>query len=219
MDRSQAQKNIATSYGLTIVAWLPLSAGNVRHIFKLQKQVKRILPTSVSWYDASHLHVTLAAPLRGRYRSWPPLQRIELPMNLESFISDLASFFNSLGLLEIALSGLFLSIEGYLFSKVTTSPQIRPPLVEILQKYPEFDRSDSFAPLHMTLGYILPASEQIPLEKEIELPFSVVEHVDKVWLVHYSNRTLSQIIGKVAFSLGEPAAINVPELLDALGIQ
>jgi hypothetical protein len=42
--------------------------------------------------------------------------------------------------------------------------------------------------------------------------------VQKVWLVHYANRTLDRIVGKVPFTLGRTNALTVEQLLQELGI-
>jgi hypothetical protein len=42
--------------------------------------------------------------------------------------------------------------------------------------------------------------------------------VHQVWLVHYANRTLNRIVGKVPFTLGGRNPLTAERLLQDLGI-
>ena len=77
-------KNTATSYGLTLVIGLPFPVEIRGRIQNIQKKLEASAPGRITWYGAEHLHTTLFAPLRGRYREGPPLQREELPADLQS---------------------------------------------------------------------------------------------------------------------------------------
>ena len=68
MPYTLVQKNTLTSYGLTIVAGLPFPVTLSEKIEALQGSLEETLPDQFLWYGSDHLHITFAAPLRGRYR-------------------------------------------------------------------------------------------------------------------------------------------------------
>ena len=79
----------------------------------------------------------------------------------------------------------------------------------------------------MTLGYLqTPApfateAEQAGFEvgwAELQASSLGAVEVDRVWLVHYADRTLSRIVGKAPLLLGRPNALTSDGLLVALGI-
>jgi len=55
------------------------------------------------------------------------------------------------------------------------------------------------------------------LAQFIDTPVSRMT-VGQVWLVHYANRTLNRIVGKVPFTLGRANALTVERLLQKLGV-
>ena len=61
----------------------------------------------------------------------------------------------------------------------------------------------------MRFGQTLAQFKDVPFGKML---------VQQVWLVHYANRTLDQILGKVPFTLGQANVITGERLLRELGI-
>lgn|GEM_PF-7119827 len=228
MDLTEAQKNTLISYGLTIVAGLPFSSGSIFRVIKLREKVDHQLSNLITWYAPSHMHVTLAAPLRGRYRQLPPLQRSELPIDLEGFIQDLIGYFRRIQPFSLELAGPYLTDEGLLFATAACPFPVQKDLAEILRKFPELDHPVSDYGLHLTIGY-LKAIEYQKTSSDVEIFKGEIDKlykpligeviVDQVRLVHYSNRTLNQVIGKIPFILGEPNLMSVPDFLGKLGIQ
>lgn len=227
MKNISAHKNNLTSYGLTLVSGLPLSSPVTQEITALTGQLEQLLPRRITWYAPEHLHITLAAPLRGRYRTYPPIQRGELPGDLGGFIKDLDSFLGALQPFQLDLSGLTFSSGGYVLVGVSGSSSICQQLAELIQKYPELDHSKTPQKLHLTLGmWNLAGSVQSPPEPDFSKAaskfstrFIGAEKVDKVWLVHYSNRMLNKIVGKLSFPLGETRKIPAARFLAELGIE
>ena len=77
--RTTLNKNRATSFGLTLVVGLPFARPILAPILRLRAQTETLLPGRFLWYAPDHLHATVMAPLRGRYREGPPLRREEFP--------------------------------------------------------------------------------------------------------------------------------------------
>lgn len=221
-------KNIKTSYGLTLVAGLPFSSDNLAYeINHIRTQLDLLLYGQVAWHAPEHLHVTLAAPLRGRYRQQPPIQRIELPVDLDGFVNDLTGYFSQLRPFRLELTGPYLTEGDILLFNAACAVSIQEDLASILRKYPELDHPKKKSCLHLTVGY-LKAMEPFITFFEMESFRRKIDKlyrpsigkvmVEQVWLVHYSNRTLNKIVGKIAFPLGHPQLINSADLLTKLGI-
>jgi hypothetical protein len=222
--RQTIDKNRATSYGLTLVVGLPFSTGISVRIQRLQHELEGLLPGCFTWYGTDHLHATLIAPLRGRYRERPPLQRDELPQDLHGLVCDLAALFSRCPPFCLELAGVHLTSDGLV--RVREETLLQRLSVQLL-KHPELDQPKRLDGLHATIGYLDTthvfdtggARQQI--EKTL-CPFRSATvgsmTVQRVWLVHYARRTLGQIVGKVPFALGQPNAIDARDLLDRLGI-
>lgn len=220
-------KNTATSYGLTLVAAFPPPSAMCASIQRVQGQIEQLLPQRFTWYAADWLHVTLLALLRGRYREQPPLQRDELPCDLEGFVQVLSRSFAQLQPFSLNLSGLHLTQGGLVLVNAFAAVQVRELLVEGLSSYPELDLFVHPERLHLTIGYLniptpfVDAAEEARFAQDLsrveDVDFGVVL-VDQVWLVHYANRRLSHVAGKVSFHLGVSNALTPERLTKELAI-
>jgi len=218
------RKNTVTSYGLTLVIGLPFPPEISARIQSLQQQLESLTPGRFTWYGLDHLHATLVAPLRGRYRDHPPLQREELPADLQGFTQNLASFFAQHQPFVLELAGVHISDNGYVLVSENSFEQ---QLVSTMQGFPELDKPKHLRGLHVAIGFchthrhFATEEEAVPLETAlpqlIDVPIGSMT-VQQVWLVHYANRTLNRIIGKVPLSLGKANALSVEHLLRELGI-
>jgi hypothetical protein len=219
------RKNTATSYGLTLVIGLPFPAEISTRIQSLQQQLEALAPGRFTWYGLDHVHATLVALLRGRYRDFPPLQREELPADLQGFTQDLAGFFAQHQPFVLELAGLHISDNGLVLVGQNTFEQ---QLASSLKEYPELDQPKHPGGLHAAIGYCntnrpFTTDEEIaPLEAAlsefIRIPIGSMT-VGQVWLVHYTNRTLNRIIGKVPFVLGQANTLTGRRLLQELDIE
>ena len=100
-------------------------------------------------------------------------------------------------------------------------------LVSALRRHPELDEPKHGTGLHVSIGFL----NTVP-------PFGADEEWDrlapaldqlantavgrvtaqKVWLVHYANRTLARVVGRVPFNVGQANPLTVERLLRELGI-
>jgi hypothetical protein len=228
-ERMQAtlNKNLATSYGLTLVLGLPFPRPLLVRTAQLWEQVEALLPGRFRWYAPDHLHATVMAPLRGRYREAPPLQRHELPADLARFTSALNDCFSALRPFRLEMDSLHLKPDGRLLALGADLSHVRQRVAECLASFPEMDRPKDLAEWHATIGY-LQTPEPFTTEAEragFEVGWSELEasslgevEVERVWLVHYADRTLSRIEGKIPLLLGRPNTLTPDSLLAALGI-
>jgi hypothetical protein len=222
--RETIEKNRTPSYGLTLVAGLPFPAEINQRVHVIQQQLEALLPGRFTWYEPTQFHTTLFAPLRGRYRPSPPLQREELPPHLADFIHDLSIFFAQQPPFTLELAGVHLNPAGLV---IISEKTLRQQLATYLQKYPELDQPKSPGGLHVSIGYLnhihpftSPAEArnfEAALANLFSLSVSSVM-IEQVWLVHYANRTFDHLVGKVAFQLGQPPTLNATEILQTLGI-
>ena len=222
--RATIRKNTATSYGLTLIIGLPFPPGISSQIRDVQEQLEELLPSRFTWYGWDHLHATLVALLRGRYREWPPLQREDLPFDLDSFGRDLGDFFARLQPFPLELAGVHITEEGFVMVAENTPVQ---QLASRLQGYPELDWPEHLKGLHVAIGFLntcrpfSTGEEQRHFEEGfaqiMDIPIGRMT-VRQVWLVHYANRTLNRIVGKVPFTLGCPNPLTAERLLQDLGI-
>lgn len=219
------RKNRAVSYGLTLVAGLPFPANITTQIQAVQGRLEGLLPDRFAWYGPEQLHVTLFAPLRGRYRESPLLQRTELPANLDGFANDLNIFFGQQPPFSLALAGVRLTPEG---NVLITEKSLAQQLAAGLQKYPELDLPKHLRGRQVVIGYFNTGRPFASAEEEARLADrGLIQMADisigqmtvrRVWLVHYANRTLNRVVGKVGFDLGQPNSITAARLIEALGI-
>ncbi len=222
--REAVARNSATSYGLTLIVGLPLPSDVTDRIVHAQSQIERTSPARFTWYGPKHLHVTLLALLRGRYREAPCLQRVELPANLDAFVCDLSTQFENLQPFPIVFSGIFLTDSGVVVVQGTSRPALFDTLAD---KFAELDRPLPERDLHVSIGFLNNPSTPASLEEQHRLErifdplsaFSIGRYeVKRVSLVHYANRTLNRVLGQVHFDLGVPHILTAARMLDALGI-
>jgi hypothetical protein len=96
-----------------------------------------------------------------------------------------------------------------------------------LHKYPEIDEAKYHPGLHVAIGFLrrVPPfdtdKEQVcfaaELDKFTHTPIGSLK-VQQIWLVHYANRTLNRIIGKIPLVLGRTNTLAAERLLRELGI-
>ena len=220
-------KNKANSYGLTLVAAFPPPPAVCNSIQRIQHKLEQLLPQCFTWYARDWLHVTLLALLRGRYRDHPPLQRAELPADVEGFARDLSEMFGQLQPFSLKLSGLTFTRGGLVLVDVNDAIQIREQLAHPLRHHARLDPPQHPEHLHVTIGYCSVPSPFRTDEEQMAFQTGVARieaadlgtiEVERVWLVHYANRTLSHVIGKVPFVLGRATSLPVDDLLATLGI-
>lgn len=213
-------RNLAPSYGLTLVAGAPLPPGLTCAVLRFQQTVEAAAPGCFRWYEAPQLHVTLAAPVRGRYRHAPPLRRSELPDRLEALFGDLAATCRALPPLEMALGAPEVRSRTLLF-EVEGGAEHAALLRELIARHPGWDEPKG-GPLHLSAGFLLP---QVDEERAANAVGSLqraaagpVAGVDEIALVHYANRTLSKVVGEVRLPLGRSEARSPTSFLSDLHI-
>jgi hypothetical protein len=220
-------KNLAISFGLTLAVGLPFSRPILAPILRLRAQTEALLPDRFRWYELDHLHVTVMAPLRGRYREGPPLQRHELPADSEGFFETLNQCFTAMEPFHLSLDRLRLTADGRLLALGADPSHVRRRVAERLASIPGMDQPKGSDGWHATLGYLqtptpfATEAEQADFEvdwAELQESLLGVGVVDRVWLVHYANRTLSRIVGKAPLLLGRPNTLTPDSFLAALGI-
>lgn len=223
-------KNTTISYGLTLVAGLPLPAAPTAEAMAVQAQFERRFPGRFIWYDASHLHVTLAAPLRSRYRAAPPLQRSELPGDLDRFVAGLGELLARIEPFVLELGLIHLDDEGTLLIDVHGGTDVKARVTAWLAHFPECDPpKHPLNHLHISVGYLRGPTVDPALTDDLSAALKSVlpaTHstapvrilVDRVWLVHYTSRTLNRVVGKIPFALGRSNRMTVAQFLKALGI-
>jgi hypothetical protein len=217
-------KNTTTSYGLTLVAGLPLPEAIGDRIQQVQAQLETLAPQGFSWYGIEQLHTTLLAPLRGRYRAAPALGRDELPAHFEAFLHDLSECCTQQPPLSLLLAGVRVTEDG---AVVVHEQTLMQRLAARLSRHPKLDRPKYAGGLYVVIGYLQSANlfaseaERVRFYEELrrhaEIPIGTMT-IHQVWLVHYRNRTLSRIVGKVSLWLGRPNQLDMQHVLDALGI-
>jgi len=218
------RKNAATSYGLSLVIGLPFPDEICHQIERIQRRLEALAPGRFTWYGLEHLHATLFAPLRGRYREWPPLQREELPADLEGFAQDVTHFFAQLKPFSLELAGVRVSRDGV--AQVVGNTLVQR-LASSLHRHPELDEPKHCAGLHVAIGFLnrVPpfdtdeeqARLAVALDQFAHMPVGQVT-VQHVRLVHYANRTLSHIVGTMSLALGQANTLPAERLLRELGI-
>lgn len=222
--RHTIHKNTTTSYGLTLVAGLPFPAEIGSRVQHLQAHLEASASGHFTWYGSDHLHATLVAPLRGRYRESPPLQRDELPADLNGFLYDLTAFCAQHQPFPLDLAGAQLTVGGFVMVGENT---LVGQLASSLRRYPELDPPKHAPGLHVAIGYLNTERPFTTKEEEARFEMALAQVanvsvgrvlVQQVWLVHYASRTLSRIVGRVPFILGQSNPLTVERLRQELGI-
>ncbi len=225
--RKTIQKNAATSYGLTLVAGLPLPYLICDRIGHVQAQIEGLLPDRFTWYSRDQLHTTVIAPLLGRYRESPPLRRDELPADLDGFVEAVSRCFDNQLPFTVTFAKTLLTSHGLLIAAGSDEAHVRQWVAQCLKPFPELDAPKNLEEWHITLGYLHTptpfdtAHEQTRFAAALAglhdyLPCSI--EIDQVWLVHYSNRTLNRILGKTPFVLGQTHARTAEAVINDLGV-
>lgn len=227
LDSQQMQmtqsKNLATSYGLTLVVGLPFPPSLLAQVTRLEERIDAAWPGGFRWRAPSHLHATVMAPLRGRYRAGPPLQRDELPADLAGFVEALNRCFTALDPFPLDLGWLCLAPDGRLLALGADPGRVRAQVAARLAPFAGLDRPKARTGWHMTLGDV--QSPEIAAGGERALGVASWARslgaldVGQVWLVHYADRLLSQIVGKTPLQLGQPNVLTEASFLTALGIR
>jgi hypothetical protein len=221
-----SDKNYIPSYGLTLVAGLPLPEEITANIQALQQEIEAAWPGRFRWYTPAQLHVTVAALLRGRYRPGPPLLRSELPGDLEAFAEVLTASAEDVQPFKLKFLGGSLGKGGGLVVRAYGGEAARDRFGAIHARFAELDPPKAGETLHATLGFQRVFSQtsaedmagnETRLRNWLEA-FAGSCRIEMLWLVHYSNRTLSQVVGKVKLPLGEKSSLNGEELVKRLGI-
>jgi hypothetical protein len=221
------RKNQATSYGLTFVAGLPFPPDSSSRVEVIQRQIDDLAPGRFAWYDRDHMHVTVVAPLRGRYRDHPILQRAELPADLQRFAAGLADFFAKCHPFFFELNGVNLTPDGTVVVNVSSDDTSVRQLAALLRRYPALDQPKYTGGLHVSIGYINTVrlfatdAERSRLEDVLsQLSNASLGRlaVQQIWLVHYANRTLNRIVGKTPYKLGQTRIVTIERWLQELGI-
>lgn len=217
------RKNSRASYGLTIVVGLPFPPEITDAIADVQRKFERWLPNRFEWYGLDHIHASIYALLRSQDR---PLQRDDLPPDSEGFAQELVDVVSRWPPFTITFAGIRLGPDGAL---VAEEDNLERRLVSRLSTHPKVALPKHIRGLTPVIGF-LTTSEPFSSEEEkthFEKEFTSLQdlsvgcmEVDRIWLVHYGHRTLSDVKGKVAFELGHrpSRALTGVELLAVLGI-
>ncbi|MEI2612644.1 MAG: hypothetical protein V9G20_28725 [Candidatus Promineifilaceae bacterium] len=219
--------NTNPSYGLTLVLGLPLPAALDEQIQQMHDELEGIAPGQFGWYAPYHRHITVIAPLRGRYRTHPPLQMNELPLPLAPFVQALNDCFSQLPRLVLQPVGAHLGNNGMVSVQFAGGEQIKPHISRFLSVFPELDppKRQNYDPglLHHTTGY-LTALPTVAQQEKIaaclaQRQFTGVMPVATIWLVHYANRTLRQVVGRLPFQLQQVNEVTAATFLAQLHIR
>lgn len=225
--RQTGLKNQNTSYGLTIVAGLPFSGALRKGFAQAQSQLEQLAPGCFTWYETGHLHTTLLAPLRGRYRESPPLRRDELPADLARFVHTLGRSFESIRPFSLTFDRFLLTSHGLALATAPDTDGVRRRVAACLQPFPELDPPKHLDEWHVTLGYLHTTTPFASEDEQTRFEAGLVRlpdgpplqlAVDGLWLVHYANRMLDRIVGRVALALGKPNLLDPDPVLADLGI-
>lgn len=216
--------NRATSFGLTMVIGLPFPADVSRKFERIQQSIEALLPGRFTWYGHDQCHATLAAPLRGIYRTAPALTRDSLPDDPASFTRELTDIFSHTPPYTFSLGRVHLTPNGLLVIEEKT---LGKQLAAIFQRHPRLDHPKCQPGLHITLGYLntpqpfdTSADEDRLADLLTQSAFQEVGtvEIEMARLVHYANRTLNTVLGQIIFRLGQPNSLSPEELLSMLKI-
>lgn len=216
--------NTVASYGLTIVIGLPLLPEVDAQVQQVQTELEQLVPERFAWYAPYHRHLTVAAPLRGRYRESPPVQRQELPDNLADFVQALNEWGQQLPAFTLVPELVRLRDNGMVSVQFQTTVPIKDMLIRYLNAFPMLDapKHSRGSWLYHTMGYatsLLSPDEQEKVQAYLDGVYWQGEMaVSQVWLVHYAIRTLQRIKGKIPFRLQQANTVTEARLLRDLQI-
>jgi 6-phosphofructokinase 1 len=215
-------KNSVSSYGLTLVAGMPFPATISEQIKEKQERLDRCAPDRFIWYSSDHLHITLVPLVRGRYREAQPVRSTELAADLPNYICRLNSALSQVQPFTLALGCPTITPGGSVIIKVSETTQ---RIVPALRQSLALDQPPANVHLHISIGYLNTPmlfneeAEQQRFEEGYaylsECPLGGFT-VEQIWLVHYANRMLNRIVGKIPLTLGQPDQLTVDQLLENL---
>jgi 6-phosphofructokinase 1 len=215
-------KNSVSSYGLTLVAGMPFPATISEQIKEQQEQLDRCAPGRFIWYSSDHLHITLVALVRGRYREAQPVRSTELAEDLPNYIGRFNHVLDQIRPFPLELGCPTITASGSVIIKVNEPAQ---SIVPTLRKSLALDQPPASINLHISMGYLstpMLFSEEAE-QQRFEAGYAQLTEralgcitVQQVWLVHYANRMLNRIVGKIPLDLGQPNQLTVEQLLESL---
>ena len=150
-----------------------------------------------------------------------------MPPDLQSFATDLADFFAERQPFSLELSGVNITPDGIVAVNVACENTLVRHLATSLRRHPMLDPPKHEGGLKAVIGYwnsirsCASDEERFCLEQALpQLSDIPVGHmtVQEVQLVHYANRMLNRIVGRVPLTLGQANLFTVERLLRALGI-
>ena len=217
-------KYAAKSYGVTIVAGYPFTLDINERIREAQERIESVAPERFVWYSSDYLHATIVALLRGRYRSGLPVQQTELPMNLHQYIENLEQSLEGMQPFTLELLGIKIGETGVVAVDVRASETSG---IQELRNLLMLDQPQHNLKLHISIGYLntpQPFSTRDEYQR-FEQEFTKIKDsaialvdVEQVWLVHYSNRMLNQVVGKMPLQVGRSNQLTAERLLKKLRI-
>lgn len=215
-------KNSVSSYGVTLVAGMPFPPPISEQIKAQQERFDRYAPGRFIWYSSDHLHITLVALVRGRYREAQPVRSAELAEDLPNYLDRFNSVFSQIHPFTLELGCPTITPSGSVIIKVNEPGQL---IVPLLRRSLALDQPPASINLHISLGYLSTptlfteeAEQQRFAEDYAQLAQCTLGclTVQQVWLVHYANRMLNRIVGKIPLQLGQPNQLTVEQLLENL---
>jgi hypothetical protein len=225
--RELLKKNLATSFGLTLVVGLPLAPPILAQLARVRAAVEAQLPGQYQWYASKHLHATVMPLLRGRYREAPPLQLHELPADLNSLADRLDDCFSALQPFRFAVDRLEFMPDGRLLALGADPGHVRRQVAERLASLARLDPPKDLGDWHVTVGYLATPSpfaseaERAGFEAglaRLQAGSPSAMEVHQVWLVHYADRTLDRIVGRIPLPVGSPIGLTSDYILTRLAI-
>lgn len=220
------EKNQARSYGLTLVVGLPFAPALMDRAAALQAEVEKAAAGVFCWYQPRQIHATVYAPRRGDYERAGPLRREELP-GLEIYLEHLAAYYGQLSPFVARMGAPQLTVDGALIfremsgvARPTPAPPARPLSWLDQPKH-------SGGGLVCSTGYLRQPEKLQQAGTEAAISQAIATDgargetatpIERVWLVHYSSRTLDAIEGQLAFTLGRKLEMDAAAMCAALGL-
>lgn len=220
------RKNQATSYGLTLVVGLPFAQAFQERATALQEELEKVAAGAFAWYQPAQMHATVYAPKRGDYARSGPLRGEEIPgldaylAHLAGHYAQLAPFAAQMGTPTLTPDGVLIFHEVQGIARPTPPPPAMPPAWLDQPKH-------SGGGLVCSIGYLrqperLQAAETRAAISETLAAASgqgaTAAPIERVWLVHYRTRTLGNIVGRLAFPLGQRQEMERAQMCAALGL-
>lgn len=221
-----ARKNQVSSYGLTLVAGLPLPAALLGQIKLIQEQLEGVAPDCFTWYQPAHIHITLYAPVRSRELERPPLAQADLSPDLDNFVVALNQCVAGLTPFRMNLVSAHLTAIGHIIIRAEGVAAVKAHFIKTLTPIlGAAAPKDSPDRIHGTIGYLhkLPTEVERGRLQEALAQINQMEIgrvlVKQIWLVHYAHRTLNDIVGKLPLLPGQANSITTASFLQGLKIR